>query len=239
MFTIIGGDGKEYGPATVEQIRSWIAAGRANLETKARALGSEEWRRLGDYAEFAGPAAPPPPLSDAAGAGTFTVPVTPTSPGSDLVLAERGTRLAAWFVDNIIAFIAVMPGLLVLGASVVRSILAGQPNMEQVDAGQLALGGMLLFAGLVALVVVQVWMLTTRGQTIGKRLLNIRIVRFADNANPGFIAAVLLRAIVPGFLGAVPYIGFIFTLVDICFIFRDDRRCIHDLIAGTKVVKVG
>ena len=33
MYTIIGGDGKEYGPVTAEQIRSWIAAGRANLET--------------------------------------------------------------------------------------------------------------------------------------------------------------------------------------------------------------
>lgn len=236
MFTIIGGDGKEYGPATVEQIRSWIAAGRANLETQARALGSEEWRRLGDYAEFAGPATPPP-LTSAGGAGAFTVPVATPDTATGLALAERGTRLAAWFIDNIIAFIAVLPGLLALGASFARSMVSGQPNIEAVDAGQLAFGGMLFFAGLLIVIVFQVWMLTTRGQTIGKRLLSIRIVRFADNTNPGFVSAVLLRAIVPGLLGAVPYIGFLFTLVDICFIFRDDRRCIHDLIAGTKVVK--
>ena len=49
MFHIIGCDGKEYGPVTVEQIRAWIAAGRANLETKARALGTDEWRRLADF----------------------------------------------------------------------------------------------------------------------------------------------------------------------------------------------
>ena len=31
MFTILGGDGKEYGPVPTDQIRRWIVAGRANL----------------------------------------------------------------------------------------------------------------------------------------------------------------------------------------------------------------
>ena len=64
MFTIIGGDGKEYGPASAEQLRAWIASGRANLETKAKTLGSDEWRRLGDYAEFF-PTDGAPPVIDA------------------------------------------------------------------------------------------------------------------------------------------------------------------------------
>lgn len=76
MFTIIGGDGKEYGPATAEQIRSWITAGRANLETKAKAAGSDEWRRLGDYPEFAAATPTTPgfaPIPDA------PTPATPVS----------------------------------------------------------------------------------------------------------------------------------------------------------------
>lgn len=60
MFTIIGGDGKEYGPATADQLRQWMTAGRVNVDTKAKALGTDEWRRLGDFAEFATPGAPPP-----------------------------------------------------------------------------------------------------------------------------------------------------------------------------------
>ena len=62
MFIIIGGDGKEDGPVTVEQIRAWLAGGRANLDTKAKAVGTDEWRRLGDFAEFSanGVATPPP-----------------------------------------------------------------------------------------------------------------------------------------------------------------------------------
>ena len=34
----------------------------------------------------------------------------------------------------------------------------------------------------------------------------------------------------------IPVLGPLFSLVNVCFIFREDRRCIHDLIAGTQVV---
>jgi hypothetical protein len=61
MYTIIGGDGKEYGPVSAEQVRAWIAAGRANLETKAKAEGTDEWRQLADFPELA-----PPPAQAAA-----------------------------------------------------------------------------------------------------------------------------------------------------------------------------
>jgi uncharacterized RDD family membrane protein YckC len=36
----------------------------------------------------------------------------------------------------------------------------------------------------------------------------------------------------------IPVIGGFLPLVDVLFIFRHDRRCIHDLLAGTNVVKV-
>ena len=63
MFTIIGGDGKEYGPVTLEQLRSWMAGGRANLETQAKRVGEEQWRRLGDFPEFSQSGAPQPPAA--------------------------------------------------------------------------------------------------------------------------------------------------------------------------------
>ena len=67
MFIIIGGDGKEYGPVSADQIRSWLAGGRANLDTKAKAVGTEAWQRLGDFPEFssvgARPTMPPPTIA--------------------------------------------------------------------------------------------------------------------------------------------------------------------------------
>ncbi len=85
MFTIIGGDGKEYGPVSVEQIRAWLAGGRANLDTKAKAVGTEEWRRLGDFPEFSGAAATPPPPPVAGGA------VDPKAYADDLI--ARASKL--------------------------------------------------------------------------------------------------------------------------------------------------
>lgn len=54
MYTIIGGDGKEYGPVAAGQIRAWIGGGRANLETKVKAAGSDEWKTVADFPELTG-----------------------------------------------------------------------------------------------------------------------------------------------------------------------------------------
>jgi hypothetical protein len=65
MYVIIGGDGKEYGPVGVEQVRAWIAGGRADLETQAKRVGTETWRRLGDFVEFGGTVAATAPTASA------------------------------------------------------------------------------------------------------------------------------------------------------------------------------
>lgn len=229
MFTIIGGDGREYGPVSADQVKAWIAAGRANLDTKAKAVGSDEWRRLGDYAEFM-PGEPLPPAMDA--------PVPEASAPAPAPLADRSTRLAANFIDNAIAAVVCIPGGLLIGFAALQALLSGRtPSPDEISVPQLLLGLALLALAGVGLAFVQVWLLVKHGQTLGKRMLDIRIVRFSDQSNPGFVSAVLLRAVVPGLIGALPYIGMVFTLVDICFIFRTDRRCLHDHLAGTKVVK--
>ncbi len=52
MYKIIGGDKVEYGPETAEQIRAWVADGRANGQTLVQAEGSNEWRPLASYPEL-------------------------------------------------------------------------------------------------------------------------------------------------------------------------------------------
>jgi hypothetical protein len=53
MYKIIGADQKEYGPITGDQIRQWIAEGRVNAHTRARAEGAAEWQPLSAFVEFA------------------------------------------------------------------------------------------------------------------------------------------------------------------------------------------
>jgi hypothetical protein len=50
-YTIIGGDGKEYGPVSALTLREWVQQGRANGQTLTR-RGEESPRPLGELQEF-------------------------------------------------------------------------------------------------------------------------------------------------------------------------------------------
>jgi uncharacterized RDD family membrane protein YckC len=93
--------------------------------------------------------------------------------------------------------------------------------------------GGLYFLGLA---IFQTYLLSTRGQTLGKRWMGIKIVKL-DGTAPGFVHAVLLRIFVNALIGSIPKAGGVYSLVDVLMIFRQDRRCAHDLIASTRVVK--
>lgn len=65
-YTIIGGDEKEYGPVTAEEIRIWISEGRLAAYSKVRSDADMNWRPLGQFPEFAADLQPrqnPPPLA--------------------------------------------------------------------------------------------------------------------------------------------------------------------------------
>jgi hypothetical protein len=53
MYKIIGADQKEYGPISADQVRVWIAEGRANANTQARLEGATTWQPLSAFPEFA------------------------------------------------------------------------------------------------------------------------------------------------------------------------------------------
>src|SRR5258708_6536466 len=75
MYRIIGADGNQYGPISAEQLRQWIAEGRANAQTKVLAEGTTEWKPLSEFPEFfpstAAPGAMPLPPSPAPGIPTM------------------------------------------------------------------------------------------------------------------------------------------------------------------------
>jgi uncharacterized RDD family membrane protein YckC len=121
--------------------------------------------------------------------------------------APRGARLLACLIDGMIAM-----GLLVLFFFTKSFVL-------------LFLGAAVLFFG-------QLYFLAVDGQTVGKKAMAIKIVRAESGDNGGFVTNVLKRVILNAIIGLVPF----YALVDILFIFREDRRCIHDMIAGTKVI---
>jgi uncharacterized RDD family membrane protein YckC len=149
-------------------------------------------------------------------------------------LATKRLRLAGAIVDSAASAVFVVPFLLYTGdwtAAISREL----------SYGAISLGS---FASFTA---VQVYLLAAQGQTIGKWLVGTRIVR-ADNDEVPTLARTLslrygtlalgLPLTLLGLVlaGAIAYPLIVFGLIDIAFIFRRDRRCLHDLIARTKVV---
>ncbi len=140
--------------------------------------------------------------------------------------ASPWARLAAVIIDALIV------GLPVLVLTLVAII--------STPAGEDSSPGLILTGVAISLVllVIQMVLLGTRGQTIGKMALNIRIVDAQTGEHPGWARIVLLRVIVNGILTGIPGLGFIYWIVDSLFIFRSDHRTIHDLYSGTRVDKL-
>ena len=113
----------------------------------------------------------------------------------------------------------------------VYSIVVAMSLAQRLPGGDALPTAMIMLAAFT--IPAQLVLLATHGQTIGKRFLDIRIVSFETGQNAGFGANVVMRAWVKALLSAIPFYG----LVDVLFIFRDDQRTIHDLIAGTHVVE--
>ena len=52
MYSVIGANQQQYGPATAQQLRQWIAEGRVNANTLVQPEGATEWTPLRTLPEF-------------------------------------------------------------------------------------------------------------------------------------------------------------------------------------------
>ena len=133
-----------------------------------------------------------------------------TSARAAEALADRLARLGAAIVDGIVLVVPVAV------FAVVTPLLVHGPGGETVAS-------VFILLSLLIVLIFQMVLLTKDGQTLGKKALGIRIVKMNTGENGGFVPNVLLRLIANGMIPIIPFYG----LVDILFIFRSDRRCIH------------
>jgi uncharacterized RDD family membrane protein YckC len=145
--------------------------------------------------------------------------------GDNYTLAPRGYRLAAALLDCAIAGFSMIPGF-IFGFA-----------FAMTPGGGVGFGAAVAALGLFVLAGFQIFYLNRDGQTLGKKIMRIIIITEDTEDNPGFVKIVILRTLLIAFLQGIPVAGSVFALVDLLFIFREDRRCIHDLIAGTKVAR--
>lgn len=155
----------------------------------------------------------------------------PTAAITDSYSDENGTasrqdRFFAALIDGVIACCYAFPLMFQFGLweriknGAQPSLLEMLPYIASCLAAYLVLHGYFLYSN---------------GQTIGKKLLGIRIVTL-DGEKASF-SCIILRRFLPIYgVGLIPVVGNILVLIDSLFIFRKDRRCLHDHIAETRVV---
>ncbi len=170
----------------------------------------------------------PPPLP---ALNPYAAPVARVEDISDgqLVLADRGIRLAAVIIDALVLF----GGVAVL--AIIAAIAA--PSLGKSNPGLMAFLGLAILAVFITLSVINMVMLHRHGQTIAKRMFGIKIVR-GDGSRCALSRIIFARWLPVTLLGAIPLVGGVVSLTDALMIFGETQRCLHDVFADTLVVKV-
>jgi uncharacterized RDD family membrane protein YckC len=148
---------------------------------------------------------------------------------AELVLAGRGRRLVASLIDVLLVptlaiFIMHVTGVLEHAADWSTS---GRPVLR-------------MFAlGVVGYLILNVWLLWKRGQTVGKAIMGIVIVSTKSGNKAPFWRLAIRSLFFPTLYLVVWPLAAAFPLIDQVLIFGKRRRCGHDYLCGTSVVKRG
>jgi uncharacterized RDD family membrane protein YckC len=216
-YKIIGGDGAEYGPATLEEIRSWIRDGRVAWMSRVWRSDLASWSQADRYSELRGDLAR---LQEATAARTIRP-------------CGFWARLAAHILDQLIwgiIFFAVWTPI----AQARHWSLPIFPR-ELTDATaeqfrqQMALWMDRAMPVLYPVYLLYDVLLTGRyGATLGKMAVGARVT-LVDGSPIGYNRA-LLRWLASRLSDLTFCLGYLLIAL------RSDKRAMHDLLAGTKVV---
>ena len=140
-------------------------------------------------------------------------------------LASLGRRLGARIIDGILVTVVSF-------------------NLGWVGVGIVSLDA-ISFEGVIGLIIIfslvillyEVTMIALRGQTVGKMMMGIKVIRAVDGQIPGWGKSAK-RWLVPQLPGLIPFVGSLLTLlVYLSPVFDNRRQGWHDKAAGTFVVR--
>lgn len=142
-------------------------------------------------------------------------------------LASRWSRVGASLIDALTIIPITLPLMYFTGAF---------ENMSEGVQPSISYSLAITLVGIILFLMIHGYFLCRDGQTLGKKVLNIKIVTL-DGHLPS-IATLAKRYGFYWVVPSIPVIGGLLNLVNLLFIFSKSRRCIHDHFGGTKVVYV-
>lgn len=142
-------------------------------------------------------------------------------------LAGRWARLGGSLIDGVVAGVVIFPVMYVTGfwSKVISD------NMTMLDTVLLGLFGLAVY------LILNGYLLSRYGQTIGKKVVGTKIVSVDSDEILPLWKIFFIRYLPVNVVSQTPLVGPLLVIIDSLFIFRSDKRCIHDLVAGTKVIK--
>ncbi|MGD0816449.1 MAG: RDD family protein [Verrucomicrobiota bacterium] len=218
QYKIIGGDGAEYGPAPLTELKNWIRDGRVAAMTKVWRSDLSFWSPADRYTEL---------LEDLARQNTSRA----AAAGASLPPAGFWMRLAAHIIDLVlISFIFVAVWSPLAGPRhwqlpVVPHPLT-QASLEQYN--EQLWSSKILAVFYPVFLLYEVLLNGRFGATLGKMAIGARITK-PDGSPIGYGRA-LLRWLAARVSDLFFFSGYLLIAL------RPDKRALHDLLAGTKVV---
>ena len=192
------------------------------------------------------------PFASPTSAQSAEVPPQASPPAVDsdeLVLADRGSRLIANIIDGIIglfvAIVVMQTSFYLVGQYYpleerITGPMSTPVHLRRIAAMREDLGWLyyLICAVVSSLLFLALhgYLLATKGQTLGKRQMGIKIVNWRGNRVP-LARLFVMRYLAVGVLSMIPTYGVGVVILDALLIFRKSRRCLHDEIADTNVVR--
>jgi uncharacterized RDD family membrane protein YckC len=162
------------------------------------------------------------------------------APSGTDVLASRGERFGASIIDGLLFTVPLIPTYMMVIPGMTRQ---GKPNALAFWAAAAGTGARFYLAMVVclALLGINAYLVNKNGQSIGKKMLGIKVVRRdgsrATLARIFFLRNVLNSVIQYAASLLMPILSSLYVLTDLLFIFGNARRCVHDYLADTIVIK--
>lgn len=146
-------------------------------------------------------------------------------------LASRGDRFVGALIDSLLVGIPTFVVAALIG-------FVGYSWVDDVDGASFWLINLLAWAaGCLVFVAIQGYLLANYGQTVGKRVVGTQIRSNDDRLLP--LSELLLKRYLPlWILSALPHVGGVIGIINALAIFRSNHKCLHDDLAGTKVIKL-
>ena len=142
---------------------------------------------------------------------------------ANVELASPGARLLAKIIDNLVLW---LPFALPVTFSAMES-----------DEDVIGVTALIAFGLMLAIGIFQIVLISTRGTTIGKKMMGLKMIKH-DGGEVGFVYGFLLRSFVYTLMESIANALFFWipALVDSLMIFTENHQTLHDRIASTYVI---